>query len=213
MLIVIMYDWHTGVQHSADAISKHVGSPPPFNMMLFCQVVEILISLTAFNDKGRRVVEGVLNQIALLWMMTMDAEADQAASESGTGEEKAGEQQPSNGRKKIEVPSKDKLWGMLNFYLALTRHPQVSTMTHLPTLCGKLICAFCLRQPGKRCLPLLAKQKLLGLLNTLVMSAGSAVDRGSVRAQVRTVFCCVPCRRFWNVDFCELQCIVETMRI
>ena len=138
-------------------------------MMLFSQVVDILISLSAFSDRGRSVVESVMNQIALLWMLTREEEQKQNATTHDGTEEKAGNDSPPPTAAMLPPMSKDKMWGLLNFYLNLTRH----------------------LQRGKQCMPLQAKEKLLGLLNTLVMSTGSAVHRGAVRAQVR--FCSTAC--------------------
>eukprot|EP00750_Incisomonas_marina_P028252 INCI657.1.p1 GENE.INCI657.1~~INCI657.1.p1 ORF type:complete len:1732 (-),score=344.30 INCI657.1:1710-6905(-) len=152
-----------GVQHDADRIRQHIGTAPPFNMMLFSQVVDILISLSAFSDRGRSVVESVMNQIALLWMLTREEEQKQNATTHDGTEEKAGNDSPPPTAAMLPPMSKDKMWGLLNFYLNLTRH----------------------LQRGKQCMPLQAKEKLLGLLNTLVMSTGSAVHRGAVRAQLK----------------------------
>ena len=128
----------TGLQADARAIQRHIGKRPPFNLMLFCQVAEILISLSAFSDRGRRVVEGVMNQIALFWLLTIEAEQDQQFDDDDDRNGGGGGGEGSDGgggggtkskapvsKRQLPVTSKDKMWGLLNFFVNLSRHPQV----------------------------------------------------------------------------------------
>ena len=128
----------------------------PLNFLLFSQVLEILTSLIAYSDRGRQLVETVLNQIAGIWLVVQE-ELYKTQADASDGD--------SDGDRQLPQTSKDKMWGFLNYYLSLDEHSVISGGTALS-------------------MPLEAKEKLMQLLNTLVIASRGPVNRGSARAQV-----------------------------